>query len=268
MISPPPPGAEAGAAPQPVRPGHGEFEAVAPYYDVLMASVPYRRWVDYVERLLARTRVRPARVLDLACGTGKVGSELRRRGYRVVGADLSFPMACRCAEQDPPLAAAVMDAACLGLREESLDLVVCLYDSLNYVLDPAGLRECFRRLAAALRPGGAFVFDLNAPRALRLGLFTQSNLHSLGPLLYRWQAHWEEARGLCRVDMWFRWRGAGGPAEFTEVHYQRAYEEPEVQGWLREAGFRTVAGYDAYTFRPVTALSDRMYFVAQKGTTP
>ncbi len=275
------------AAP-PTRPGQGEFEQVAECYDALMARVPYRRWVDYVERLIATRRPLPAprrtRVLDLACGTGKVGSELRRRGYRVVGADLSEPMARHCARQHPPLPAAVMDATRLGLRPGSLDLVVCLYDSLNYLLEPEGLQECFRRVREALVPGGLFIFDLNTPRALQIGLFTQQELSPLAAVQYRWDAHWDEAARVCRVDMWFRTRGGsresraasagetalpssrepGAVREFTETHYERAYEEREVQEWLGEAGFSYVRSYDAYTLYPVGPLAERMYFVAQR----
>lgn len=266
-----------GAAPVPAgeessRPGCGEFEQVAACYDALMARVPYARWVDYVERLVETRRARVGgtphaqlgQVLDLACGTGKVGSELRRRGYSVVGVDLSEPMARQCAGQQPPLPVAVMDATRLGLRPQSLDLVVCLYDSLNYVLEPEGLRECFRRVWAALVPGGLFIFDLNTTRALREGLFTQRDLSPFSPVQYRWEAHWDAARKICRVEMWFRWRVAGQPVEFTETHYERAYEEPEVRAWLQEAGFSYVRSYDAYTLYPVGPMAERMFFVAER----
>jgi SAM-dependent methyltransferase len=257
-LPPPPP-------PEAVRPGQGEFEAVAPYYDALMAGVPYSRWVDYVERLLAVYETPVGRALDLACGTGQVGAELLRRGYHAVGADLSEPMARACAGQNPPLRAAVMDAAHLGLRPASLDLVVCLFDSLNYLLEPESLRRCFADVQEALAPGKLLIFDLNTPRALKVGLFTQNNLASSALLQYRWEAHWEAARKLCRVDMWFRWRGEGEPREFVETHYQRAYEEAEVARWLREAGFARVDSYEAYSLRPVGTMTDRMFFVAQKG---
>jgi len=261
----PPPAPAAAPPPEAVRPGQGEFEAVAPFYDALMAGVPYARWADYIERMLAVYNTPARNVLDLACGTGQVGVELLRRGYRALGADLSEPMARVCAGQQPPLPAAVMDATRLGLRPECLDLTVCLFDSLNYILEPEGLRRCFVGVHEALRPGKLFIFDLNTPRALKVGLFTQDNLASGALLQYRWEAHWEPARKLCRVDMWFRWRGEGEPREFTETHYQRAYEEAEIAAWLREAGFARVDSYEAYSLRPVGALTDRMFFVAQKG---
>ena len=254
--SPPPPEA--------VRPGRGEFEAVAPYYDALMTGVPYFRWVDYVERLLAAYNTPAHQVLDLACGTGQVGVEMIRRGYRAVGLDLSEPMMRLCARQKPPLPAVVMDAGRLGLAPESLDLVVCLFDSLNYILDPEALRRCFAQVHRALRPGKPFIFDLNTPRALKIGLFTQDNLRSTSLLHYRWESSWDAARRLCRVDMWFQWRGEGGPAEFQETHYQRAYEEEEVLGWLRDAGFAGADAFEAYTLRPVGPLTDRMFLVGKK----
>ncbi len=246
------------------RPGDDEFGSVAKYYDRLMSTVPYRMWVDYVESLLRRHDRRPRRVLDLACGTGRVGSELAGRGYQAVGLDLAEPMVRCCAAQDPPLPGAVMDAQKLALAPGELDLVVSLYDSLNYILAPAGLQACFEGVYTGLAEQGAFIFDLNTELALRGDLFTQDNLRSGNPLKYAWKAHWYPDRKLCRIDMSFRWEGPGGPREFEEVHYERAYSESEVKQMLAEAGFGEVTVYNGYTFKPPTVYSDRVFYVALK----
>ncbi len=251
-----------GEKPTPV--GQDAFSEVAPYYDELMAAVPYRGWVDYVEAILRRLGAAPRDVLDLCCGTGQVGAELLRRGYNAIGVDLSEGMVRGCARRRPGLPAAVMDATNLGLRAASLDLAVSLYDSLNYIVDPAGLRSCFQGVAHALRPGGLLIFDLNTARALRIGLFTQTNAGTTEPLFYRWESHWDEERRLCRVDMYFRWRGPGEKAEFTERHYERAYEEDEVREMLAGAGMETLHVYDAYAFRRPGSFSNRVYYVARK----
>lgn len=257
-----------GRKPEPAAPltspGHGEFDGVARHYDHLMRSVPYRDWVDYVELILARRLTKPRQVLDLCCGTGKVGAEMLRRGYDVVGIDLSEPMVRGCGSQTPALPAAVQDATRLGLRPCCMDLVVSLYDSLNYILDPAALASCFADVLGALRPGGLFVFDMNTPRALSADLFSQNNLGSADPLQYTWKANWDARTRLCRVDMWFRWRDDDQGQEFTETHWQYAYRPKEVVSMLREAGFTGVAAHEAYSFRPVTRWSDRAYYVARK----
>lgn len=246
------------------RPGHGEFDEVAQHYDHLMRTVPYRGWVDYVEDILKRWRVAPRQVLDLACGTGKVGSEMLRRGYDVVGADLSEPMVRECARQGPPLPAVVSDAARLALAHDAFDLIVCLYDSLNYLLDLEQFRAALTEAHRVLRRGGLFIFDLNTVRALSVGMFTQACLSGPDPLHYDWRAHWDPKTRLCRVEMWFGHHAPDGVREFRETHTQRAYSFKEIVSALEAAGFRKHKTYDAYRFTPLTPWSDRAYYVARK----
>ncbi len=246
-------------------PGRGEFEGVAAYYDELMSEVPYRAWVDYVEAILERRLARPRRVLDLCCGTGRVGAEMLARGYRAVGVDLSEPMARGCPRQRPPLPAAVQNACRLGIKCGSMDLVVSLFDSLNYVTRPEDLAQCFAEVLRVLAPRGLFVFDLNTPRALSTGLFNQGNLGSNDPLLYTWKAHWDRATSLCRVEMWFQWRGDGTVRELKETHFQYGYRTEEVLQMLANAGFSGITAYDAYTFLPPSRRSNRLYYTARKG---
>jgi len=249
------------AVPDAVAPS---FAAVGPYYDVLMSSVPYRSWVDYVQRLLQRFEAHPQAVLDLACGTGMVGAEIARRGCpRVFGVDLSEGMA-RVAAEEGRLRVAVQDARALGLKPGSLDLVVSLYDSLNYILEPSGLSACFQAVRDCLTPGGLFIFDLNTIRALALDLFTQDNLRSADPLVYSWRSHWDERSRVCTVRMWFRWSDGEETHEFVEVHRQRGYRDDEVQALLRKAGLDILAAYDAYSFDPLHSRSTRVFYVAQR----
>lgn len=246
------------------RPGSGEFDEVAEYYDHLMKTVQYGRWVDYVESLLRRWDCRPVEVLDLACGTGRVGSEMARRNYVVRGVDLSEPMVRHCLRQAPALPAVVCDASRMAVANDCFDLIVSLYDSLNYILAPEKLAACMSEAYRILRPGGLFIFDMNTERALSAGLFTQDNMRGDDPLQYSWEAHWDAKSRICRVDMLYYWNGAGGPKHFRETHYQRAYDDSEVLCMLRMVGFDRYESYSAYSFRAVTPLSDRAYYVALK----
>jgi SAM-dependent methyltransferase len=240
------------------------FEAIGPYYDALMSTVPYRDWVDYLERILRSLNAHPQTILDLACGTGKVGAEIACRGYpRVFGVDLSEGMA-RVATEEARLWVAVQDARALGLRRGTFDLVVSLYDSLNYVLEPEGLLACFQGVRECLQPGGLFIFDLNTIRALALDLFTQDNLRSSAPLTYSWRSKWDPKARLCTVRMWFRWSDGDDVREFVEVHRQRGYTDDEVQSLLTQAGFTILAVYDAYSFEPLQDRSTRVFYVARR----
>ena len=249
----------------PTAPGRGEFDDVAKHYDYLMRSIPYSGWVDYLEALLTHHSISAHTVFDLACGTGRVGSELLRRGYDVIGADLSEKMVRHCRDRQPPLAAAVMDARQLGLREGAFDLVVCMYDSLNYILEPEGLQSAFVGIAHGLKPGAWLIFDMNTTFALAAGFFASTNVGSGELLEFTWKPFWDAPTKICRVEMDFKWIGDGGPYEYHEVHYQHAYEIPEVTEMLGRAGFVQTEFYHGYSLNPPNRWSDRFFVAARKG---
>src|SRR5713101_6171626 len=139
-------------------PPPSQFTDVAEVYDSLMAVVPYRHWVSYVERIWERFECSPTTVLDLACGTGNVTLELERRGYRVTGVDNSAAM-LRQAQTKPARHARFLlqDARSLHLPEP-VDACVCLFDSLNYLLTPEELAAAFTGVSRSLHPRGLFTF--------------------------------------------------------------------------------------------------------------
>ena len=136
-----------------------------PLYDAL--SVDYDRFVRWHRRLalelpfleaqLAQHGAR--RVLDVACGTGQHAIALARRGYEVVGADVSRGMIERARAN---AAAAGVDVAFVeagfGALGEHLagtfDAILCLGSSLPHVLSGDLLAATLDDWAALLRPGG------------------------------------------------------------------------------------------------------------------
>jgi ubiquinone/menaquinone biosynthesis C-methylase UbiE len=243
------------------EPAPHQFRDVAEIYDSLMSVVPYRQWVDYVEQLWLRFQCRPRRVLDLACGTGNVTEELARRGYEVVGVDSSAEMLRAARRKAPRLTFVEQDARALALPER-FDAAVCLFDSLNYLLELADLEAALRGVRRHLEPEGLFIFDLNAIRALEQGMFDQQGHGRDDTVAYVWRSHYFPDRRLCRIDMRFYVHEPAGTREFTETHWQRGYTLAEVTRALADAGLHPLAVFDAFTFRPPTARSDRLYFVA------
>jgi len=244
------------------------FTRLARHYDDLMASVPYPMWVDYLERLLDCHGRRGQRVLDLATGTGSVALILARHGYQVTGVDISAPMleqaAAKSAREGLPIDWVHQDLTQLDLPAGAWDWACCLYDSLNYVIGEGGLARACQGTSRALRQGGLFIFDLNTPYCFERELFTQHHTVPTAKVRYRWRSHYDPARRLARVDMVF-WTEEG---EFRETHYQRAYQDQELEQALAGSGCHLLARYEAYTLLPSGPASDRIFYVAEKLADP
>ena len=111
---------------------------------------------------------RPRTLIDLACGTGTHSVLQAHGGARVIGIDLSAAMLhqARIRAAGRPIDFVEADMRTFDTHK-SVDAVTCLYASLNHLLDPRDLTRTFSRVAAHLRPGGVFVFDLNSAHAFQ-----------------------------------------------------------------------------------------------------
>ncbi len=245
------------------------FGPVTPFYDLLMAGVPYRFWMDYLEKVWKKHGQFPKTVLDLACGTGTVSRQLVSRGYVPTGVDLSAGMLevarVRAAEAGVSVPFIQQDAAELELGETQFDAAICFFDSLNYILEAERVQSAFARVHAHLVPGGSFFFDVNTEYALAEGMFNQSCTRRDEALHYRWRSRYDSGTRLCTIRMAFSYDdGSGERKPFSEVHRQRAYSKDELTLWLQNAGFTGVAIYDAYSLDPAKKRSDRLFYFAVK----
>ncbi len=246
-----------------------QFIAVAPLYDRLMQTVPYSRWTIYLHRLLDLRHSRPRRILDLACGTGNVSELLAMEGFQMTGVDIAPGMIAearrKATERGLPIEYIVQDAALLDLPGQRFDLCISLFDSLNYITDPAQLKLAFERVAVHLTRGGLLIFDMNSELALREQFFDQSNLQPDEPLRYDWRSSYFPETRLCRVHMKFWHRQPDGSDHyFEEDHWQFAYTSDEIKQMLTDAGFDEISLYQAYTLRPPNRAADRIFYVARK----
>jgi ubiquinone/menaquinone biosynthesis C-methylase UbiE len=135
-------------------------------------------------------RVRPgARVLEVAPGPGYLAIELARRGYEVVGLDVSrsfVRIATRNAAEEGVAATFEHgDAAHMPFPEGSFDFVVCTAAFKNFTDPLAALNEIHR----VLKPGGgASIIDLrkDAPLAAIREEVRGMNLSRLNEALTLW----------------------------------------------------------------------------------
>jgi SAM-dependent methyltransferase len=141
------------------------------YYDDKLAGERLRRCYElapprvrqYLEAEVQHvlTGIRQGdRVLELGCGYGRVLPRLADAAGFVAGIDTSaasIAMAQRSLRERPHCRLAVMDAAALGFREASFDVVVCIQNGISaFQVDQRALMHEALRVT---RPGGRALFS-------------------------------------------------------------------------------------------------------------
>jgi demethylmenaquinone methyltransferase / 2-methoxy-6-polyprenyl-1,4-benzoquinol methylase len=143
------------------------FSRLAERYDLVndvMSFGMHRKWKRETVRL-ALEGGRPARVLDLCCGTGDMSFLAEELGARaVIGADFTVPMLSvarrRAREGGRRSRFTAADALRLPFRDGVFDAITVGY-GLRNVADPA---QALREMRRVLAPGGrVVVLDFGKP---------------------------------------------------------------------------------------------------------
>ena len=244
------------------------YDFLAGCYDELTTDVGYSAWADYIQAHFEKKGLPGRTVLDLACGTGSLTWELARRGYEMIGVDISPEMLAEAAAKEGETEVAPI-FLCQSMDKLDLygtiDACVCCLDSVNYVTDPKKLRKAFERVYLFLMPGGLFLFDINTPSKLQ-GLDGQVFLDETEDAYCVWRAEYSRRSKICSYFMdIFRLDEESGLWERgEELHRERAYEPEELADWLRQAGFREVRLYGNLKMRAPKEGEDRIFLVARK----
>jgi SAM-dependent methyltransferase len=143
------------------------YAPLAPAYGTMTADWDYDRWLAVIELHAQEAGMSGSRVLDVACGSGSSFLPLLDR-YEMTACDLSAAMLEEARQRLGGRSARLLqhDMRTLPVLGE-FDLVLCLDDALNHLLDPAELRGALAGIAANLAPGGVAVFDVNTLATLR-----------------------------------------------------------------------------------------------------
>jgi SAM-dependent methyltransferase len=190
--------------------------------------------VDFVEESLAVAK--GAMLLDLGCGTGRHAIELTRRGYKVVGFDLSLPMLAKAAEEAQERSQK-LNFVQGDMREmtfeDTFDGIYCWNTSFGFFEEEKNA-QVIQRVHKALKKGGQFMLEVG----------NRDYIIRQAPSLA-----WFEGDGcICMDEMSIDWITSRMKVKRTmmmddgrtkEIDYSvRIYSLHELGRVLHEAGFR------------------------------
>ncbi|WP_139489532.1 class I SAM-dependent methyltransferase [Brevibacillus dissolubilis] len=215
-----------------------------------------------IANLLDRSPIkREGRVLDLCCGSGRHSRALAKRGYDVVGVDLSPVLLQLANEQNtyPNLQFHQYDMREIPFRDD-FDIVVNLFTSFGYFSTDEENAKVIANMAKALRTGGEVVIDYLNPPYIIANLVPHSERESNGLLI-------EENRriedGCVKKEIIVRDAESDEPRRYQEQ--VRLYELPQMMEMLTQAGFSEIQVFGNYEFGPYDCKeSPRIILYAKK----
>lgn len=212
------------------------YEIFAPIYDEFNATNDYELWLGQVLLPeLEKHGLRKGRVLDVGCGTGRAFEPMLRRGWEIVGCDLTPAMLeearRKFGDQIPLVAADIRELPVFG----EFDLVWALNDVINYLVDDGDLERALTGMHANLAPGGLALFDADT-LALFEASYASGDDEGMSVGEWRWvgQADRVEPGGVFEALV------RGGDIE-PHVHRVRHYPQGEILEAMVAAGLECLA---------------------------
>lgn len=232
-----------------------------------MYDVDYQKWADYIEEIFRKRSLNPSLVLDLGCGTGSICVEMSKRGYSMIGVDVSVDMLSCANDKALKSKSNVLflnqDMRRLSLNKE-VDVVLCLMDSVNYITDISDIKKVFSRIAEHLKPGGLFIFDINSQYKFE-NILNDNVFYDLGDdISYIWENRYDSIKQICEFDITFFTREGELYRKWEELHYERAYSEDDMKKLIINSGLKLLNIYEDLTFEAPTETAERIFFVCQK----
>ncbi len=231
----------------------------SPYYHVLYKDRDLQEAESFIDTLVSHLDLPPgARALDLACGKGRHSLHLRKKGFEVIGIDLSEESIAeaRMHERDG-LEFFEHDMRSLYWTEY-FDLVVNLFTSFGYFHDRNDDQQTISSVADSLKVGGIFVLDFMNATKVKANLVAYEE-KTIDNVVFEITRSVENGVIVKRIHV------VDGDVELDFEEQVDALELSDFESYLSNAGFELVSTFGDYNLRAFDAsTSDRLILIAKK----
>lgn len=246
------------------------YSVLAEIYDDIMAEIDYEYWADYLDGIIQECKPDAQYLLELACGTGNLAFSLNELGcYRILASDLNKEMIDvaemkkqRDAMYPEHISFEVMDASSFTVTEK-VDVIVCVFDSLNYLTEDVQIRGFFEHSKKALKDNGLLLFDFVTDKHCienAKDFAFEESFHKNYRIV-------REARypndNRCHSTSFNIYLGSNSlNLVAREIHIQKPYSLPYIQDILSEYNFTICGVFGDFTDQVTTSNTKRITIAA------
>ncbi|HZO70650.1 MAG TPA: class I SAM-dependent methyltransferase [Ktedonobacteraceae bacterium] len=248
-----------------------DYDLIAPFYDI-----EHARFSEDLDMYQNFAELCGGRILELACGSGRVLVPLAQEGYELTGVDTSAAM-LKLAGQH--LQAHGVESRCTLVQqnictlrlEQKFRLAFIALGSFAHLTTRKEQQQALKAVRAHLSSGGTFIVDISNADARYMEELGGQVLH---------QGTWQAADGTqithfvspasaphkhqLELTHFYEQHRQGGPVERTVITTQLyLFERPELELLLEQAGFVIKDVYGDYDLSPYQLESPRMICIAE-----
>jgi SAM-dependent methyltransferase len=249
------------------------YDDFAHYYDLFY----YTRDEDHEFYLeLWEELGKAIKVLELACGSGRLLVPMVEAGMNISGVDISAQMLELCHNRlADEVRARVRHGDMSKLEEvfgaEKFDLIILAFNTFQHLMTEAEQMACLQAVHRQLAEGGQFSIAVNNPvvekkligneRAEFWGIFPNPAHKSQVRLLVSVTDYMDEQKSHHRYQFFEQLPDEDG-LELTIglLNFYFLYYD-QLKALLEKAGFRVIAEYGDYDFSPFGAESPNIIFI-------
>ena len=244
-----------------------QFSALAGYYDRLNGA-DYPAYCDYIKKVFEKHGSgKEELVLDLGCGTGELTSELAKRGFDMIGIDISPDMlseaSMRAYDAEQSILYLLQDMRSFELYG-TVDAIICALDGVSYLYSREDVIKCLKLVRNYLNPGALFLFDVNSVYRFREVFAKRDYFLEDEGVYLGWRSDIDEECGECDLLLTLFIENEDGTyTKREEVQTEKIWTRAELEEMLSEAGLETLAVYSGFEMNEASETDEKWFFVAK-----
>lgn len=233
------------------------YENFAYYYDSLMDEQFYLDYYNFINEYADFKSI-----LELGCGTGEIAIRLAKDNKEIYATDLSKDMLevarLKALDANVNLMLGRVDMTDFK-TDKAVDLILCLCDSINYVLSKKKVFQTFKNVYESLKYNGTFIFDVDSLYKMDYILDGYFEEEDAEDFYFKWSV---KKIALGKVEHFVEIIDKENNEHIKEIHLQQTYSIEEYLAMLKKAGFNDIEYYGE--FEKYHNESQRIIFICHK----
>lgn len=257
----------------PLTKGNQEiYTHLAVIYDEVMREIDYDDWADYIDAIIQKHHPDAQTLIELACGTGSLALSLEELDcYDITASDYSEQML------EIARSKAVFKKSSVEWKQidffaipdnKKYDVVIMLFDSINYVRDVSSVQQVFEQVKSILDDNSIYILDFTTPQHSKKHADLMND-QGITPDNYRFVriSSYLEAEGNHYNEFVIEKLSDDKQTVLErkrEVHVQKTFTLADIRKVVALAGLQEVIAYDDLDLIEATDQSDRVTLVLKK----